>query len=149
MIGRAPIRRTIEYLEAGRLVLKDSVKILSVNYNVYGDHHRGARYDSRYGNAISNNSHHFHFLSRDFVFWKLPQIQQKNPYVQIVTFKNMTPSPFIKCFFGKIGCHYLRQNTDEINFIFADTGHQMLVDIDSKSKEEIYEHLIKVVGKSK
>lgn len=37
---------------------------------------------------------------RDFVFWYLPQIQYKNPDVQISTFKNMTPSPFIRCFYG-------------------------------------------------
>lgn len=43
MIGKAPIRRTIKYLEAGRLMLKDSIKILSVNYNTYGEHHQGAR----------------------------------------------------------------------------------------------------------
>lgn len=43
MKGRAPIRRTIEYLNAGRVVLKDKVKIFSVNYNVHGDHHKGAR----------------------------------------------------------------------------------------------------------
>ena len=27
-----------------------------------------------------------------------PQVQHKNPNVQIVTFKNLTPSPFITCF---------------------------------------------------
>ena len=43
MRGRAPIRRTLEYLQGGKLVLKDNVKIFSVNYNTYGDHHHGAR----------------------------------------------------------------------------------------------------------
>lgn len=38
---------------------------------------------------------------RDFAFWYLPQIQYKNPNVQISTLKNMTPSPFIRCFYGK------------------------------------------------
>ncbi|KAI4464476.1 mitochondrial ribosomal protein s25 [Holotrichia oblita] len=107
MKGRAPIRRTLQYLEAGKLILKDQIKILTVNYNVYGDHHRGAR---------------------QFVFWYLPQIQYGNTNVQICTFKNLTPSPFIKCFY--------------------DTGHQMLIDIHNKTKEEIYEHLIKVIGKT-
>lgn len=41
MIGRAPIRRTIKYLEAGKLVLKDKIKIVTVNYNTYGQTHRG------------------------------------------------------------------------------------------------------------
>lgn len=43
MIGRAPVRRTIEYLNAGRLVLKDSIQIFSLNYNTDGEHHEGAR----------------------------------------------------------------------------------------------------------
>jgi small subunit ribosomal protein S25 len=43
MKGRAPIRRTIEYLSSGNLVLKDAIKIFSINYNTYGDHHSGAR----------------------------------------------------------------------------------------------------------
>lgn len=34
MIGRAPVRRTLKYLESGRIVLKDQIKIFSINYNV-------------------------------------------------------------------------------------------------------------------
>jgi hypothetical protein len=44
MKGKAPIRRTLKYLEAGSLVLKERVKVFCVNYNVFGDHHKGARY---------------------------------------------------------------------------------------------------------
>jgi hypothetical protein len=33
--------------------------------------------------------------------------------------------------------------------IISETGHEMLIDVDGKSKEEIYQHLIKVVGKTK
>ncbi|XP_061397884.1 small ribosomal subunit protein mS25-like [Musca vetustissima] len=108
MKGRAPIRRTLEYLNAGRLVLKDKVKIFSVNYNTYGEHHDGAR---------------------DFVFWNIPQVQYKNPAVQVVTFKNMTPSPFVRCYF--------------------EDGRDILIDIDSKNRHEIMDHLMKVVGKTK
>lgn len=43
MKGKAPVRRTLQYLHAGRLVLKDRIKILAVNYNSHGDHHQGAR----------------------------------------------------------------------------------------------------------
>lgn len=32
---------------------------------------------------------------------------------------------------------------------FADNGKTMLIDVDSKTKDEILEHLVKVVGKSK
>lgn len=50
MKGKEPIRRTIEYLTSGKLALKDRIKILSINYNTFGDHHKGARYiNSRNG----------------------------------------------------------------------------------------------------
>lgn len=43
MIGKAPIRRTLKYLEKGKIVFKNNVKIFSVNYNIQGEHHMGAR----------------------------------------------------------------------------------------------------------
>lgn len=43
MIGPAPIRQTIQYLQYGKLYIKDAIKIMSVNYNDKGDHHQGAR----------------------------------------------------------------------------------------------------------
>ncbi|KYQ50612.1 putative 28S ribosomal protein S25, mitochondrial [Trachymyrmex zeteki] len=106
MIGKEPVRRTVKYLMAGKLILKDKIQIMSINYNIHGNHHRG---------------------TRDFVFWHLPQLQYKNPTVQMVTFRNMTPSPFIKCYY--------------------EDGKTMLIDVDSKSKDEILDHLLKVVGK--
>ncbi|KAG8229725.1 hypothetical protein J437_LFUL007900 [Ladona fulva] len=107
MKGNAPIRRTLKYLEAGKLVFKEGVKIFSINYNTSGPHHKGAR---------------------DFVFWYVPQIQYKNPEVQVITFKNMTPSPFIRC--------------------FLDSGKELLVDIDSRSKEEVHSHIRRVLCKT-
>lgn len=44
MIGKAPIRRTLNYLKAGKLILKDEIQIFSVNYNTFGKHHKGTRY---------------------------------------------------------------------------------------------------------
>ncbi|XP_024873676.1 probable 28S ribosomal protein S25, mitochondrial [Temnothorax curvispinosus] len=108
MIGKEPVRRTVKYLMAGKLILKDKIQILSINYNIHGNHHKG---------------------TRDFVFWHLPQLQYKNPDVQMVTFRNLTPSPFIKCYY--------------------EDGKKMLIDVDSKSKDEILEHLIRIIGKSK
>ncbi|KAF2880370.1 hypothetical protein ILUMI_25786 [Ignelater luminosus] len=108
MKGKAPVRRTLKYLEAGKLVLKNEIKVFTVNYNVHGAHHQG---------------------TKEFVFWYLPQIQYKNPNVQVATFKNMTPSPFIRCFY--------------------ETGKQMLIDCDNKSKEDIHEHLLKIIGKTR
>lgn len=107
MIGRAPIRRTLKYLEAGELYLKSKIQIFSVNYNTYGENHQG---------------------TRDFVFWKIPQVQYKNPEVQIITFRNMTPTPFVK--------------------LYYEDGEQLLIDVDNKSKEQIMRHLVKVAGKS-
>ena len=33
MKGRAPIRRTLEYLEKGQLIFKNNIKIMTINYN--------------------------------------------------------------------------------------------------------------------
>ncbi|XP_055310511.1 probable 28S ribosomal protein S25, mitochondrial [Sitodiplosis mosellana] len=107
MIGPAPIRRTKQYLSYGKLYIKDKIKIMSINYNEKGDHHQGAR---------------------DFVFWYVPQIQYKNPNVQIVSFKNLTPSPFIRCFY--------------------ENGKELIIDVDSKKKEEILSHCLQTIGKS-
>nr|CAG4642115.1 EOG090X0FQ5 [Eurycercus lamellatus] len=107
MKGAAPIRRTLEYLEKSTLVLKDRVKIFSVNYNTYGENHEGAR---------------------QFVFWNLPQMQYKNPKIQIATFKNMTPSPFIRC--------------------YMDNDEELLMDIDCHTKEQIHDRVKRIICKT-
>uniref|UniRef100_A0A2K6V1N3 Small ribosomal subunit protein mS25 n=1 Tax=Saimiri boliviensis boliviensis TaxID=39432 RepID=A0A2K6V1N3_SAIBB len=81
MKGRFPIRRTLQYLNQGNVVFKDSVKVMTVNYNTRGELGEGAR---------------------KFVFFNIPQIQYKNPWVQIMMFKNMTPSPFLRFYLGKL-----------------------------------------------
>ena len=84
MKGKEPIRRTIKYLESGKIVLKENIKVFSINYNIgkgfHGKIHEGAQ---------------------KFIFWSLPQLQYKNPSIQVVSFKNLTPTPFIRCYFGK------------------------------------------------
>lgn len=135
MKGKAPIRRTLNYLNYGKLILKDQIKVFSINYSIRrGDHHDGAR---------------------EFTFWHLPQIQYKNPNVQVITMTNLTPSPFIRCFYGKHVCGWLLhsvQITTELKqkrkLCFSESGRELLIDVDGKSKEEILEHCIKVVGKS-
>lgn len=44
---------------------------------------------------------------------------------------------------------YLENYNAERNMYFTENGNTMLIDIDDKSKDEILEHLVKVVGKSK
>ncbi|CAI5767440.1 28S ribosomal protein S25, mitochondrial [Podarcis raffonei] len=107
MKGRFPIRRTLQYLSQGDIIFKDAVKVMTVNYNTRGPLSEGAR---------------------KFVFFNIPQIQYKNPWLQIVMFKNMTPSPFLK--------------------FYLDTGEQVLVDVEEKTNKEIAEHVKKVLGKS-
>ena len=81
MKGIAPIRRTTKYLNSAGLVFKERVKIMTVNFN-----------------DTESDSNSPHKGAQDFVFWNIPQVQYKNPDVQIVTLRNMTPSPFITCF---------------------------------------------------
>eukprot|EP00088_Acartia_fossae_P037577 TRINITY_DN38787_c0_g1_i1.p1 TRINITY_DN38787_c0_g1~~TRINITY_DN38787_c0_g1_i1.p1 ORF type:complete len:177 (+),score=30.62 TRINITY_DN38787_c0_g1_i1:57-587(+) len=109
MKGVAPIRRTTKYLARCPLVLKPRVKVMTVNFNDKGEEHSEG--------------------VRDFVFWNLPQIQYKNPNVQIVTFKDMTPSPFITC--------------------FMEDNSKVYFDVDSQTNKEIMDRLVKTVGKSK
>jgi len=40
-------------------------------------------------------------FDRKFVFFNIPQIQYRNPWVQIMMFKNMTPSPFLRFYLGE------------------------------------------------
>lgn len=101
MKGRAPIRRTLQYLQRGKLLLNNSVRIVTVNYN---NRHRASK-------GLS-----------EFVFWNLPQLQYKNEGVQIVTFKNMTPSPFI--------------------MLYLIDGTKILIDADSKTRAEIHDHML-------
>uniref|UniRef100_H0ZJZ5 Small ribosomal subunit protein mS25 n=1 Tax=Taeniopygia guttata TaxID=59729 RepID=H0ZJZ5_TAEGU len=80
MKGRFPVRRTLQYLSQGDVVFKSSVKVMTVNYNTAGELSEGAR---------------------KFVFFNIPQIQYKNPWVQIMLFRNMTPSPFLRFYLGR------------------------------------------------
>lgn len=50
---------------------------------------------------------------------------------------------YINNFFIKYGLEKL------IFYVFVDSGQEMLIDIDGQPKENVLEHLIKVVGKSK
>ncbi|KAK7102505.1 small ribosomal subunit protein mS25-like [Littorina saxatilis] len=107
MKGRAPVRYTLRFLEAGRLVLKDNVSIFALNYNT--------------GQRPSKGAYHF-------AFWHLPQLQYKNPGVQFLVFKNMTPSPHLKVYF--------------------ENGKTLLSQLDSQPKDDILQHVKDVFCKS-
>ncbi|XP_057685924.1 28S ribosomal protein S25, mitochondrial [Corythoichthys intestinalis] len=107
MKGRFPIRRTLQYLQQGDIIFKKRVKIMTVNYNTHGELSDGAR---------------------KFVFFNIPQIQYKNPWVQVMMFKNMTPSPFLR--------------------FYLDDGEQVLVDVEGKDHKAISRHVKTILGKS-
>ena len=89
------------------VVFKDSVKVMTVSYNTHGELGEGAR---------------------KFVCFNIPQIQYKNPWVQIMMFKNMTLTPFLRFYF--------------------DSGEQVLVDMETKSNKQVVEHIKKILGKN-
>ncbi|XP_052779540.1 probable 28S ribosomal protein S25, mitochondrial [Mya arenaria] len=99
--GIAPVRYTQKYLEAGKIILQPEIKVMTVNYNV--------------NQKASSGLYQFQF-------WHLPQIKYKNADLQIVRFKNMTPTPFIQFFF--------------LN------GEKQIVDAYDRSREEIHEHVL-------
>lgn len=107
MKGKAPVRRTLKYLNAGAIIFRDNVKVVTMNFMTSGEASYGAR---------------------DFVFWHLPQMQYKNPDVQILSIKNLTPTPFIRAWF--------------------DSGEDVLMDVYMKSREEIHSQVNKILGKS-
>ncbi|CAG7716851.1 unnamed protein product [Allacma fusca] len=107
MKGPAPVRRTLQYLNSSRLYLKPWVRVLSLNYNIKGENHAGAK---------------------SFAFWHLAQIQYKNPEVQVITFKNLTPTPFIRA--------------------FLNNGKEILMDIDRQSKDEIVDRVLNTLCKT-
>ncbi|KAB0406301.1 hypothetical protein E2I00_019948 [Balaenoptera physalus] len=80
---------------------------MTVSYNTHGELGKGAR---------------------KFVCFNIPQIQYKNPWVQIMMFKNMTLTPFLRFYF--------------------DSGEQVLVDVETKSNKQVVEHIEKILGKN-
>ena len=114
--GVAPIRRSLDYLKSGPIVFKERVKVLTVNYNDYEQY------------KTYKKDHPHHQGAKEFVFWTLPQLQYKNENLQIATFKNMTPSPFITC--------------------YLDDGKKVIFDIDNQTKDEIIQRLKKTLGKT-
>lgn len=105
--GREALTRTKKFLDAGKIILKNDIKIFSINYNPNLDISMG---------------------TNKFVTWHLPQIQFKNPHVQVSMFENLCPTPFIRCY-------------------FAD-GSEMLVNCSFRTQSEIHDHVKSIFGKT-
>lgn len=106
-VGKFDHRRTIEFLSRGKLHLKDSVKVITISYKT--------------GDPLSAGL-------REFLKEKIPQIQYKNPSVQILPLKNQ----------GKFPCINVYHNND----------HKTLIDCDAKGSNEIFQELCELAGKS-
>ncbi|KAG9510186.1 putative 28S ribosomal protein S25, mitochondrial, partial [Fragariocoptes setiger] len=118
MFGPAPLRRTLKYLNEGRLHVRDEVRVMEVHYHLHG---------KKYITPEEQRNDRFNGL-RQFYFWDVPRIQYKNPQLQIVRFLDKMPTPYIRC--------------------WLDDGSDILFDCFHQSREEINERLHKVIGKS-
>lgn len=107
MKGFAPVRRTIDYLTKSKLILKPYVRILAIHYNRKQESHQEVK---------------------DFVFWHLPHLQYKNPDVQVLTIRELTPTPFIR--------------------VWLESGRDLVLDVDRQSKDEIHDRILRCLCKT-
>lgn len=118
MFGPAPIRRTLPYLQNGKFIARDTLRVMEVHYHLHG---------RKYQTSEEKKSDYFHGL-RSFYFWEMPRIQYLNPKLQIVRILDKMPTPFIRCWF--------------------DDGKDLLIDCFNQTQEDILDRLIKTAGKS-
>ncbi|TGZ60550.1 hypothetical protein CRM22_008490 [Opisthorchis felineus] len=104
--GRLAVTRTKKYLESGRLILNDAVKVIAI-------HHLPDQ-------NISEGCD-------DLIKWFLPPLQFKNPKVQIITLKNMCPTPFVR--------------------VYLEHDEELLIDCSFRKGIEIHDHLKSILGK--
>jgi small subunit ribosomal protein S25 len=99
MRGPAPWRRSLQYLENGKLTFRENVKIFQINYHDTLPESDGLR---------------------RFIFWHLAQVQYKNPKVQCVQLKNVTYTPYISIYtarekvFHKLDVNCYKRSHNEI-----------------------------------
>ncbi|CDS38225.1 28S ribosomal protein S25 mitochondrial [Echinococcus multilocularis] len=105
--GRYAVTRTKKYLDAGRIIFRENVKIMAINTLSKGEISEGAR---------------------EFIKWHLPPLQYKNPSVQIVTLRDICPTPFIK-------------------FYLSD-GREFNVDCSFHTADSIQDHIALVCAKT-
>lgn len=118
------------------------------------------------------------------MFWHLPQLRYKNSHVQFVSFKYLTPTPWIQVFYGTrfqslLFClktvNFVEAGTlwktslnetrciwhfwfglsersvvvSRLLILFADDDRTMVVDCESRSRQDIHDHFKEMFGKSK
>ncbi|PAA83279.1 hypothetical protein BOX15_Mlig021689g1, partial [Macrostomum lignano] len=96
--GSQAVTFTKAYLQSGSLILRDSVKILAFNYLPNQPVSQGVN---------------------DFLRMTLPQLQFKNPSVQMLTMQNLAPTPFIQC------------------YMEAEGRRELLIDCSHRKRQEI------------
>lgn len=129
MKGLHPVRRTLQHLNDTRLILKPFVRIVSVNYNTRLENSEGAKQFVYWhlGKIMDKPLFLVIFLI-SLISLFVAQLQYKNPEVQVITFTDLTPSPFIRVFFN--------------------SGKDLLLDIDRQSKDEIHNRIVKSLCKT-
>ncbi|KAL3314785.1 28S ribosomal protein S25, mitochondrial [Cichlidogyrus casuarinus] len=105
--GRQAVTRTLKYLNAGRTVFRENVKVVLINHLP--------------GMNISHGAD-------EFIKFFLPPIQFKNPEVQVLTYKNLSPHPYVQ--------------------IFLSNGEEVLVNCSFRTHNEIHEHIRNTFGKT-
>ncbi|EDV25331.1 putative 28S ribosomal protein S25, mitochondrial [Trichoplax sp. H2] len=107
MRGKSKIfLRSLDYLSKWKLPLKNSVNSITISYNTHGGISKGLR---------------------EFVKYKLPQLQYNNPKVQMLKFKNRAPVPNIT--------------------LFHDDGRKWTIDAEKTSMQELVMQLESVAKK--
>uniref|UniRef100_A0AC35EYP6 Small ribosomal subunit protein mS25 n=1 Tax=Panagrolaimus sp. PS1159 TaxID=55785 RepID=A0AC35EYP6_9BILA len=74
MRGAMPLRRTLFYLEQGKVILRDDVAVLCIGY------HSKPRPEQK--------------GATDFIYWNWAQLQYKNPHIQLIKKQDFVVTPF-------------------------------------------------------
>ncbi|KAI6234412.1 28S ribosomal protein S25, mitochondrial [Aphelenchoides fujianensis] len=98
--GAMPLRRTLYYLEQGKITLRSDVAVLLLGF------HR--RPQPQQKGAF------------DFVFWHFAQLQYKNPHLQLIKKSDVSITPFAQAFL---------ENGREVLFDLEDKSREEIVDV--------------------
>jgi len=111
-LATTPLVQSTKYLESDPVFLRDAVQVLLAHFN------------EKQAASIG---------LKQFCVWSIPQIQYRNPHVQINILKEMTPSPWVQ--------FYLVDPVTQVE-------ETVLVDCHGKTREQIHDHLKRILGKT-